>query len=365
MKVLRRDDPFRPHPRGTPGHRTVGGTVVLIAVALATGCSRPASQEAEPPFRPPALEGPAPWTGPGFAEATGEFTFAIFSDLTGGERDGVFDVAVAQLALFRPELIMNVGDLIEGGSDDLAALAAEWDRFDVRAARAPAPVFRVGGNHDLTSPAMREAWTRRFGPFYYHFVYKDVLFLVLDTEDYTDQRRAEIHRARTEALEALYGGRPEVALEMEYYRMPERVTGEIGSEQSAYFQEVIADLPHVRWTMLFLHKPVWKREDEPDYAAIEAALGERPYTVFNGHLHSFAHEVRNGRDHIMLGTTGGSQNARDEMAFDHVTLVTMAESGPSIAHLRMDGILDKTGRLPRGGDTLCFQASRCGGGWGR
>jgi hypothetical protein len=152
---------------------------------------------------------------------------------------------------------------------------------------------------------------------------------------------------------------------MEYYRMPERVTGEIGPEQSAYFQEVIARLPHVRWTMLFLHKPVWQRKDEPDYAAIEAALGERPYTVFNGHLHSFAHEVRNGRDHIMLGTTGGSQNARDEMAFDHVTLVTMGETGPSIAHLRMDGILDKTGRLPLGGDTLCFQASRCGGGWGR
>jgi hypothetical protein len=34
--------------------------------------------------------------------------------------------------------------------------------------------------------------------------------------------------------------------------------------------------------------------------------------------------------------------------------------GPVIGSLRLDGILDKTGRVPAGGDTLCFQVSRCG-----
>jgi hypothetical protein len=339
--------------------------VLLASLAVVVGCAPPTVEEGESQFRPPTLEGPAPWTGPDFAdvEADDDFTFAVFSDLTGGERDRVFDVAVAQLSLLRPELIMNVGDLIEGNSDDVAGLAKEWDVFDARAARAPAPMFRVGGNHDLTSPEMRDAWAQRFGPPYYQFVYKDVLFLVLDTEDYTDLRRSEIHRARSEALDALYAGQPDVALEMEYYQMPERVTGEIGPAQSAYIQEAIAQNPDVRWTLLFMHKPVWQRDDEPEFAAIEAALGERPYTVFNGHLHSFSHTVKNGRDHIMLGTTGGAQNARDEAAFDHLTVITMTRQGPQIAHLRMDGILNKTGHIPMGGDTLCFQASRCGGGW--
>ena len=42
--------------------------------------------------------------------------------------------------------------------------------------------------------------------------------------------------------------------------------------------------------------------------------------------------------------------------------VTMTGDGPSVAHLRLDGILDKTGQVPVGGDSLCFQASECGSG---
>ena len=109
-----------------------------------------------------------------------------------------------------------------------------------------------------------------------------------------------------------------------------------------------------------MHKPVWLRDDESDFSAIESALSNRPYTLFNGHFHSYSHTVRHGRDYIMLGTTGGGQNINDPMSFDHVTLVTMTEDGPSIASLKLNGILDKTGRIPAGGDSLCFQASNCG-----
>ena len=49
---------------------------------------------------------------------------------------------------------------------------------------------------------------------------------------------------------------------------------------------------------------------------------------------------------MILGTTGGSQNPKDSMAFDHVTLVRMAEQ-PIITHLKMDGILDETGQVPK------------------
>ena len=137
------------------------------------------------------------------------------------------------------------------------------------------------------------------------------------------------------------------------------MTGGIGPEQSEYFQRVLAENPDVRWTFLFMHKPVWQSDDEPDFVAIENALAARSYTLFNGHFHNLSHTVRNGRDYIMLGTTGGGQNADNESAFDHITLVTMGEDGPSIGHVRLDGILDKTGHVPAGGDTLCFQASKC------
>ena len=128
-----------------------------------------------------------PWTNDAFEGDVDKFTFAVFGDLNGGERAGVFDVAVEQLSLLRPDLILGVGDLIDAPTEDVAALSAEWDDFDQRAGRASAPVFRVGGNHDLTGQVLRDIWSDRYGPHYYHFLYKNVLFLVLDTEDHTDE----------------------------------------------------------------------------------------------------------------------------------------------------------------------------------
>jgi 3',5'-cyclic AMP phosphodiesterase CpdA len=327
---------------------------LLVLLACFLACSEPNTNT----FLYDSATDATPWSHDSFNDAEDKFTFAIFSDLNGGERQRVFEVAVEQLSLLRPELILSVGDLIEGGTEDETQLVKEWDSFDERAAQVVAPVFRVGGNHDLTNEVMRQVWETRYGTRYYHFIYKNVLFLALDSEDYTPERMREIYQARADAL-SVGAEDPERAQEMKYYQMLERMTGEIGPEQARYFVDVLDDYPDVRWTLLFMHKPVWQNEDEPDFAAIEAALSNRPYTLFNGHLHTYSHTIRNSRDYIMLGTTGGSQSSSSEMSFDHVTLVTMTADGPSIANIRLDGILDKTGHIPAGGDTLCFQASAC------
>lgn len=327
----------------------------MTLIVLLAACQ----QQPKPFLHNMPAGGQVPWLSEQFDDAEGKFTFAIVTDLNGGERPGVFDVAVEQLNLLRPELIVTVGDLLDGETEDLDSLKMEFDRFDQRAGKAKAPLFHVGGNHDLTNPVMRSIWKDRYGAHYYHFVYKNVLFLVLDTEDYTDARREEIHQARNAAIKMMDGPTPEKASEMEYFKMPERVTGQVGKEQSAYFEDIIGKYPKVSWTVLFMHKPVWKTEGEGSLEGIEKALQGRPYTVFNGHFHSYSHAVKNDRDYMILGTTGGSQNAKDPNAFDHVTLVTMSADGPSIANLRLDGILNKYGKLPLNGNSLCFQASHC------
>jgi len=329
---------------------------VLAVVAMAGSASSAAPQT---PFRHGLSGDTKPWTHERFAESDG-FTFAIFSDLNGGERPGVFEVAVAQLGLLRPELVLSVGDLIDGVGVTEAEIQAEWDVFDARTARIQAPVFYVGGNHDLTSERLRAVWAKRYGPLYYSFVYKNVLFLILDSEDYDADRRREIHDARQAAIEVMDGGEPERARKMEYYRMPERLSGRIGDGQSRYFQQVLAENPDVRWTFLFAHKPVWLSDDAPGVAALEAALSKRPYTFFAGHFHSYSYAERNGRQYVMLGTTGGAQSSQDPMSFDHVTLVTVSGDEPAIASLKLEGILDETGHVPAGGEELCFQASSCG-----
>ena len=330
-------------------------TISVAALLLLMGCSGTVPTA----FQHNLNERPTPWTHNRFDNAEDKFTFAIFSDLNGGEREKVFEVAVAQLSLLRPELILSVGDLIDGGTENRETLRQEWESFDVRASRAVAPVFKVGGNHDLTNLTMRDVWMERYGARYYHFIYKNVLFLALDSEDYFDDRMLEIYEARAEYIELRDSMEPEQVKEMKYMKMPERTTGEMGKEQSDYFLKVIAEHPNVDWTFLFMHKPVWLKENDPEFFAIESALSNRPYTLFNGHFHSYSHTIKNGRDYIMLGTTGGSQNADNEMSFDHVMMVTMTKDGPTIGNLKLDGILDKTGHIPADGDNLCFQASKC------
>ncbi len=335
----------------------------LIAVSMLfafTACA-PMQDGALPAFQHSVGE-PTPWDSIPADAADDKFTFAIISDLNGGERKGIFSVAAAQLALLRPEFVVSVGDLIDGGTTDREDFKREFDWFDERAATMGVPLVRVGGNHDLTHPEVRKHWAERYGPRYSHFVYRDVLFLFMDSEDFTDARMKEIFDARVEAIKLHDAGEDERARAGEYYRMRERITGKIGDEQAAYFTRAIAENPDVRWTFLFMHKPAWMNDGWDAYGKIEAALADRPYTLLNGHFHEMQYHTRAGRDHIILGTTGGSQNANSASSFDHVTLVTVGGKGgsaPAIAHLRLDGILDKTGTIPAGGAALCFEAAKC------
>lgn len=306
---------------------------------LVMGCSQsPALFQHE--LTPP----PSPWLGVPIENNDDKFTFAIFTDLNGGEREGIFNVAVEQLNQFRPDFIMSVGDLISGGKDDKEELLKEWDSFEARAAKAGAPIFRVGGNHDLSNITMRKMWAERYGPRYYYFIYRDILFLILDSQDYSEERLQKSFNASKE----------------EYKQMIETPLGAISPDQSAYFEEVLSTNPDVKWTFVFMHKPSYLREGPLGLTRIETALEGRPYTVFNGHVHALSHRVRKGMDYMMLGTTGGVQNPDKDNAFDHLTLVTMDKNGPNISHIRMDGLLDKTGNIPQDGNDLCFQNSLCG-----
>lgn len=327
------------------------GLLILISACAGKSPTEPQSPVFQHDFSTPVV----PWTHDNFDDEPGKFTFALFSDLTGGERDGVFEVAVEQLNLLRPELIISVGDLIEGGSEDHGQLNREWDSFDERANRARAPVFHVGGNHDLTNPEMWEVWEQRYGKRYYHFVYKGVLFLVLDTEDNPPDYQQYIHEIRLEALKVAEAEGWKAFGQTEYGQLEEAGSGRISAEQAAYFRQVIAQYPDVRWTFLLMHKAAWERPDEENFSTIETTLNGRPYTVFHGHVHSYRHQLRHGRDYIRLGTTGGSHSTGKSMPIDHVTMVTVSEEGTDIANLRMSGIFDITGKIPLDGEEICLE----------
>jgi hypothetical protein len=57
-----------------------------------------------------------PWSYEPKTNTANQFAFAIISDLNSGERQGVFEVAAEQINLLKPQFVLSIGDLIEGGT---------------------------------------------------------------------------------------------------------------------------------------------------------------------------------------------------------------------------------------------------------
>ncbi len=257
-----------------------------------------------------------PWTSLTPNDADDLFRFVIVADRTGGERPGVFPAAMPKINLLEPAFVVSVGDLIEGYTEDQSQLDREWDEFERFVGELETPFFYAAGNHDMSNALMAETWQRRFGPSYYRFVYKDVLFLVLNSE--------------------LFGmvSDPNSAV-------PGPWTQE---EQLAFIERTLAEHPDPRWTIVIIHQPLWDyTEVRGDWPLVEEMLGERDYTVFAGHFHRYVKHVRNDRKYITLATTGGISNMRGPVygEFDHIAWVTMTGNGPRIANLLLDGIHDE------------------------
>jgi len=240
------------------------------------------------------------------------FQFAIMADREGGGRPGVFEDAVSKVNLLQPEFVLCVGDLIagyterRGNTDQQAELNRQWDEFNPIVAKLQMPFFYLPGNHDISNALQADDYQRRFGRSWYHFRYRDVLFLCLNTED--------------------------------------PPASQFSAEQIAFVSDTLAKNADVRWTFVFLHKPMWIEESgKKAWEQVEGFLQNRPCTVFGGHQHTYRKTERNGQKYFLLATTGGASGLAGPQAgqFDHVVWVTMTDQGPVLANLLLGGILDE------------------------
>jgi len=278
-----------------------------------------------------------------------DFQFLIVGDRTGGHRPGVFDKAMDQVNLLRPEFVIGVGDLIEGYSTDASTLDQEWTEIEGMIAKLKSRFFYVAGNHDISNNTMADLWLQRRGPSYYHFVYRDVLFLVLNTEDPPQPMSAELSEGMAQ-YKALLKKDPDAAQRMidEYMKstgdskMSAVLPSNISEQQLQYMRKAVSDNSDVRWTMVFMHKPVWDYESDT-FKALEKSLQARPYTMVAGHNHYYKHEQRFGRDYVSMGTTGGSFHKSGVGNIDHVAWVTMTDEGPLFANIELGGLHDISG----------------------
>ncbi len=264
-----------------------------------------------------------PWTDKDFLNNPKDFQFAIVADRTGGPRQGVFPKAVGKLNELRPEFVITVGDLIQGGAGNrnVEKLKGQWLEFNSFIKGFDMPFFYLPGNHDLGNEVADQIWDEMFGVRYYSFLYEDVLFLCLNTQGGPGSKPALLQDKQIEwAL------------------------GELKKNDQ------------VRWTLVFMHQPLWLMEEgilirdkgkkilrktETGWPKIAKALKGRRHTVFAGHVHHYGKYERNGTSFYTLGTTGGGSKLRGEAfgEFDHATWVTMTDKGPRMANLSIDGIM--------------------------
>ena len=277
--------------------------IVVLAIIL-VGCAG-----VGPNLKIQVSERANPWTHLNLYNNPDNFQFAIVSDRTGGRRPGVFADAVEKLNLLKPEFVVSVGDLIEGYTEDDAELNRQWNEFDSLVNKLQMPFFYVPGNHDISNAVMAKKWHKRLGSSYYHFLYRNVLFLCLNTQDSSSRW--------------------------------------IDDEQMQYFHEVLEAEADVHWTLVFVHQPMWLSGSYENWQKFESLLAGRPYTVFAGHDHTYNKSIQKGWRYYMLATTGGvgkGEAAKPaglaECQFDHIVWITMTDDGPMIANLLLEGILD-------------------------
>ncbi|MEQ8850072.1 metallophosphoesterase [Botrimarina sp.] len=294
-------------------------TCLLVFIAASPALAHEGHEEVEVPKADfpsamvlPAIEGPRPWSDKPLLNDPDRFQIAIMTDRTGGHRPGVWMDAVRKLNLLRPEFVVSVGDLIEGYTDDPRQADREWEEFLGFIDQLQMRFFFVAGNHDLTNPMLHRKWRERFGREWYSFDYRGVHFLCLCSEDPVQQH--------------------------------------ISQEQIEFVRKDLADHADARWTLVFLHKPLWTYAerglandgvDPTNWKEVERLLVDRPHTIFAGHVHHYVQYQRNGREYYSLATTGGGSLLRGNEygEFDHVTWLTMEHDGPHVANLRLDGIL--------------------------
>ncbi len=256
-----------------------------------------------PKFQTDIKSGPTPWTHTRFLDDDAAFTFAIVADLTGGYREGVFPEAVDKLNRLRPEFVISIGDMIEGYTEDSLQIDRWWEQFNGWVSKLNMPYFYMPGNHDVTNNLLVKKWETLYGKTYYHFVYKGVLFMVLNSEEEGEER--------------------------------------ISAAQAGYFREVLERYPNVKQTVMLVHSPLWRDDSQRNFQKIEGWFGDRPYTVFAGHTHHYQKAVRNGRNYYVLSTTGGGSNllGPEFGEFDQIALVHSHDTETAVVNLTLDGVL--------------------------
>ncbi len=196
---------------------------------------------------------------------------AVLGDRTGGHTPGVFPAIVAEVDSLNPDVVLAVGDLIEGYTKDVGALREQWAEVLPMLQRIRVPLLLCPGNHDVFSAASEAIYRELMGPLYHSRTIADVHFYMLDVS------RAVL---------------PEL----------------IDAQQWDWFEGELRRISPSATKVVVLHRPLW-------FHTLAAGLADTLHELFvregvdlviAGHKHKYFYAEYDGVRYVSVGPSGGS-----------------------------------------------------------